>query len=327
MKRLYGLLAGFVFASCATVVDVEKSVAPGTGPDGAIKNGAEPGGPVVITIPADPPPPEIIIIEKPLYVPQGTPLPPGPSGRQAVQQSNAEGIMRPQDYSKAAMIYDFDPDWVYEVYTQPLRVCDIRLEPGEKVVETPFVSDSERWILGAGISVESGVEIQHIYAKPSQANLEASLIINTDRRVYHLVLKSFRDVYMPMVRWRYFYSGMPGSYIGATAETAAAPGAAENRRDAAGIDPRFLSFNYKITYGLFGKPRWLPSLVCDDGKKTYITFPEDMLQQSLPAVFEDRNNAVNYRVLENIIIIDKLVEKITVKIKNRQIIIEKKTGG
>jgi hypothetical protein len=46
------------------------------------------------------------------------------------------------------MVYDYDPDWVY---TQPLRASDIRLENREKDAEAPFISDSERWLLGAAL--------------------------------------------------------------------------------------------------------------------------------------------------------------------------------
>jgi type IV secretion system protein VirB9 len=330
MKLFYALLPGLLFASCATTVDVEKSIAPNGGSGHILEEG--PGGPAIITVPLETPPPEVIVIEKPLYVPEGSPpAQAGPSGRPAVQRSNAEGIVEPKDYSKAAMVYDFDPDWVYEVYTQPLRVSDIRLEPGERAWEIPFVSDSERWIVGAGVSLESGLEIQHFYVKPKEANLEATLIINTDRRVYHIVLKSFRDVYMPMIRWRYFYTGLPNSYIGrgqtgrAPPLPASSPSAQEGAED--GLDPRFLSFNYRITYSRFRKPAWLPRLVYDDGRKTYISFPENVLQRQLPTVFEERNNAVNYRVLDAVIVIDKLITKITVKLENREIVIEKKSGA
>ena len=39
------------------------------------------------------------------------------------------------------MVYDYDRDWVYEIYTQPLRATDICLEPGEQLTEAPFNND------------------------------------------------------------------------------------------------------------------------------------------------------------------------------------------
>jgi type IV secretion system protein VirB9 len=131
-----------------------------------------------------------------------------------------------------------------------------------------------------------------------------------------------------MVRWRYAQPLLPSSYITPFPE---AEGGALTRQEETGDsipgpDPRHLSFNYRITYGWFRKPRWMPTLVYDDGQKTFITFPLDISRGELPAVFENRGDVVNYRVAGNIIIIDKLIEQITIRKENRQIVIEKKRG-
>jgi type IV secretion system protein VirB9 len=253
-----------------------------------------------------------------VFVPESDPpARPPAAGPQAVKEALSSGVKKPSDYSHAAMVYDYDRDFVYEVYAQPLRVCDIVLEPGERAVEAPFVSDSERWILGAGVSYENGTAVQHIYVKPAASGQEASLIINTDRRVYYVILRSYKDAHMPIIRWRYF-SGLPANYHSPQPKT---------NSDDAGADPRFISFNYRITYGLFKKPAWLPTLVFDDGSKTYVTFPELVLQRELPSVFENRSGVLNYRVSGNVIIIDKLIENITVKIERNEITIAKKRGA
>jgi type IV secretion system protein VirB9 len=334
MKPFALALLSVLALSCSTV-DMERQARPLENSGGAGDAGSGEGRVRVALI--DPGPPEIVVIEKPVYVPEGSDPPPrqdAPQGRAAVERSNQTGIRAPEDYSKAAMVYDYDRDWVYEVYTQPLRATDICLEPGEQVTEPPFISDSSRWLIGAGVSRENRYDIQHIYVKPVQQALEASLIINTDRRVYHLILKSFRDVHMPMVRWRYPRPDMPNSYISPLpdaqsgveggADQALPGGGAEDR--ITGPDPRYLSFNYRVTYGWFRKPRWLPTLVYDDGQKTYITFPLDISRGEQPAVFENRGDIINYRVYDNVIIIDKLIELITIRKEDRQITIEKKRG-
>jgi type IV secretion system protein VirB9 len=258
------------------------------------------------------------VVEKPVYVPaQETPPARPGAGQNAVRASNDAGVILPQDYSHAAMVYDYNPDFVYEIYTRPLRVSDICLQPGELAVDVPFVSDSERWIIGAGISYENGSPVQHFYIKPASAGLSASLVINTDRRVYHVILRSFSEVHMPIVRWRYS-QGLPNNYIVPMADNAGDGGGF------AGIDPRFLSFNYRVTYSLFSKPYWLPELVFDDGSKTYVRFPDMVLQRELPTVFENRNDVLNYRVAGNLIVIDKLIESITVRIGRTEAGINKK---
>ena len=101
------------------------------------------------------------------------------------------------------MCYDFDPDFTYEIYCQPYRVTDIQLEPGEQVIEMPFLSESKDWEIGAGVSRVGGIDTQHFFLKPEYSGLESSFIIITDKRVYHLMLKSFKDISMTQVKWEY----------------------------------------------------------------------------------------------------------------------------
>ena len=241
-----------------------------------------------------------------------------------MRHSNAEGIMQPKDFSFAAMIYDFHPDWVYEVYARPSRISALRLEAGEMVIDSPFVSDSERWVLGAGVSYENGTAVQHIYVKPSQASLQATLIVNTDRRVYHIILRSFSDVHMPMIRWRYPSAGLPNIFARQQSATAMPDGRSGENPPDINLDPRFLSFDYRVAHSLFRRPSWLPELVFDDGRQTYIVFPKGILQGSLPAVFDDRSNVVNYRVFQHVIILDRLIERATIRLDGRQAVIEKR---
>ncbi|MDR2661830.1 MAG: TrbG/VirB9 family P-type conjugative transfer protein [Treponema sp.] len=316
MKLFLFVITAAVLVSCVSV-DVERRVktASGAGKEEA---------PRIVAVPIDAPPDPVpeIIIEKPVYVPQKNTAPQA-QGRAAVEQAAREGTILPEEYSHAAMIYDYHPDFVYEIYCRPLRITDLWLRPGEKATEAPFISDSERWMLGAGVSYEGAALVQHIYIKPTTGSLEATLIINTNERVYHIILRSYTTIHMPIVRWRY-PGVLPQNYIQDPAD-ASFPAAGTDGSLLA--DPRFLSFNYRFTYGLFKKPRWLPLLAYDDGKKTYITFPDEVLQTELPAVFENRADIVNYRVSRNVMIIDKLIEKVTVKIGTRQVLVEKKRGN
>lgn len=325
MKKhfLFLLLPFCLFYSCASTIDVERYIQSATG----IGKQVDPSN-AVMAVPIEVDPPEPIIIEKPIFIPQTTSVPASPQGRPAVEAAQ-RATVTPQEYNNSAMLYDYDRDFVYELYCQPFRVSDITLQAGEKANEPPFVSDSERWMLGAGVSYEGGIPVQHFYVKPTEANLTASLIINTDLRVYHLILRSYRDVYMPIVRWRYHDKDMPQNYITPAGRGEQAGIGSVNSPQAQEDtyfypDPRNLSFDYKITYGIFKKPRWLPTLAYDDGRKTYITFPELTLTMELPAVFENRADILNYRIYQNIMIIDKLIEKITIKIGDKIATVEKK---
>lgn len=265
---------------------------------------------------------QIVYVEQPIYIPTPeAPLPEKKGGVDSVKESTEKGTIKPSDYSHASRIYIYDSDQVYEVYCQILRTTDIYLEPGEIVIDKPFVSDSDRWIIGAGVNQQNGTVVQHIYLQPKLAGLESSLIINTSYRVYHVTLKSFNSVYMPIVKWEYLDNGFPQNYI---QDIGKEKGKEQITNEMELMDPRYLSFDYKIRFNIFNKPKWLPKRVYDDGKKTYIVFDEQTLQMELPGVFENKADVVNYRVNANVMVIDKLIEKLTIKYKKQTITIEKK---
>ena len=316
MKEYFYFALFFLFISCASSIDVERAT---------IGTGKQTDPAAIIAVPFEAEIPDPVIIEKPIFIPQGSPLPAAPMGRAAVEEAS-RAIVQPQDYANSAMVYDYDRDFVYELYCQPFRMSDVTLQPGEEAVEPPFISDSERWMLGAGVSYEDSVAVQHIYVKPTAAGLTASLIINTNRRVYHIILRSYSNIYMPIVRWRYHSREMPQNFYKnpIPQNTAAVTQTDDDYTHMA--DPRFLSFNYKITYGVLRKPRWLPVRAYDDGQKTYITFPDMVLTMEMPAVFENRDEVVNYRVNKNVMIIDKLIERVTIRLGDRIATVEKQRG-
>jgi type IV secretion system protein VirB9 len=95
------------------------------------------------------------------------------------------------------------------------------------------------------------------------------MIIITDRRVYHLLLKSFKDTFMAMVQWEY-----PPSMPFTVKTEAMNKRVQELSDDSLTVNPEFLSFDYKMSYSLFKKPVWIPGpkgpwRVYDDGRKTY----------------------------------------------------------
>ena len=62
---------------------------------------------------------------------------------------------------------------------------------------------------------------------------------------------------------------------------------------------------------------------------TYIVLPEVVLQKEFPLVFEDKNKIVNYTIDEqyhNLIIIEKLIDSLTLKLGNKKVTILKKKG-
>jgi type IV secretion system protein VirB9 len=261
----------------------------------------------------------VIYVDRPVYSPEREEEAPRPGGTEAARESTGAAVQVPMKYVNGMMFYPWDETFVYEIYCQPFRTTDIRLEPGEQVLEMPFLSEEKVWEIGAGVSRKNGQDVQHFFLKPTYSNLTTSMIVITDRRVYHLLLKSYKDTYMVMVQWEY-----PPA-VPFTVKTEAM-----NRRvqelsgDSSAVNPEFLSFDYKMSYSLFKKPAWIPRRIYDDGRKTYIELDERMLHTESPVIFNGRNERINYRVKKNLVIIDGLIGKITLRRGKEKITVTKK---
>ena len=261
----------------------------------------------------------VVYVEKPVYYPADEKLDkPTLTGKAAAQESTKSSMQTPSKWTHGTMFYDFDPDFTYEIYCQPYRVTDIQLEPGEQVIEMPFLSESKVWEIGAGVSRVGGIDTQHFFLKPAYSGLETSFIIITDKRVYHLMLKSFKDTYMTQVKWEY-PNTMPFNLY---SDTLGQVGTMSKQTHS--VDPAFLSFDYKMYYSLFKKPYWLPLRVYDDGKKTYIVMDQTVLHMTTPVLFNKRNERINYSVNKNLIVINELIEKVTLRVGKDKVTIKKK---
>ena len=79
-----------------------------------------------------------------------------------------------------------------------LQVCDVALQPGEQV-NSINLGDTARWTVEPAITGTGAAEVQHLIIKPMDVGLETSLVVTTNRRAYHLRLRSHRTEYMPQV--------------------------------------------------------------------------------------------------------------------------------
>ena len=265
-------------------------------------------------------PKTVVYVEKPVYYPQlQQDEKPDLKGKDAARRSTDEAVQTPDKWTHGTMYYDFDDDFTYEIYCQPYRVTDLILEPGEQVIEMPFLSEEKVWEIGAGVSQKGGVDTQHFFLKPAYSGLVTSFIIITDRRVYHMLLKSFKDCYMTQVRWEY-----PNTMPFTVKSDAMQAKVNRLSKETVGVDPAYLSFDYKMSYSVFKKPYWLPTRVYDDGKHTYLIMDETVLHMTSPVLFNNRNERINYSVSKNVIVINELIEKVTMRVGKQKVTIKKK---
>lgn len=267
----------------------------------------------------------VIYVDRPVYIPADKSDPKlekgNKTGYDAVVESQKRSTMSPELYNQGTFFYQYDENLVYEVYAQPYHLTDIVLERGEVVTGTPLLSEDETvWELTAGVAKDplSGEDIQHLFIKPAFSKLDSSLVIITDRRVYHFRIKSFATSYMSVVKFTY-----PNTRNQWAKKKVDAATAVEN--DFIRVtNPEFLSFDYKMKYSMWRKPEFLPKRVYDDGASTYIQVDDIVLQKKLPVIFNEKNEIVNYSVKKNVFVIPRLINTVTLRLGKEKVTVTKK---
>lgn len=261
--------------------------------------------------------PEIIKVKDEIYLVKA---PEAKEKINPVKESMKEASVEPFNYIGGTHIFDYNEHKQFPVVTKVLGMTVIQLEAGEEVQGVPFLSDSIRWEITGEKWVTNGVATQLIMLKPLEKNLYTNLLIVTNKRLYQFVLSSTSDMYMPMVKFRYPMEW--NNYSKSVLKTDI-----ENVNSIELNDDRYISYNYTVRDSFWSKkPQWFPNKVYDDGMKTYIELPYDVLQAQYPVVFENKNDIINYRVSGNIIILDKLIKSATMKLNKEKVFIKKKKG-
>jgi type IV secretion system protein VirB9 len=176
--------------------------------------------------------------------------------------------------------------------------CDIQLQPGEKINQA-IISDSARWKATDGIS---GADTPHMFVKPTEDGLWATLTITTTRRAYHLRLESANGRQYEYVGFYYPQeaSARAAAERRRAVERARLASAAVAQRDAAerakaAIAATYTCANLDAKYRVAGANEFRPVSVCNDGAHTYVNVRE--IAGDLPqpyALDNDTDEIVNY---------------------------------
>lgn len=224
------------------------------------------------------------------------------SGKDAIDAANKKAVEQPTSgkYVNSIMTFDYMPGALYQIYAAPLKVTDIQFQNNETIVAVG-AGDTLRWQVSKTYSGVGANKQEHLLVKPTDSDLENSLVVTTNMRTYHLVLHSTSETYMASVTWRYpdsddivtsFEDGNPNSIASITN----------------GIDVNSLNFSYQAKLVKGKAPDWYPKMIFNDGRKTYIKFPD--YAQDAPTLFvgEKKNSQiVNYRVQGNYYIVDSVI--------------------
>jgi type IV secretion system protein VirB9 len=189
----------------------------------------------------------------------------------------------------------------YSPHTQPiincevLRVTEIVLNSDETIAKDGVgAGDTQRWAIQA--------LDRRVLVKPKEAGIATDLIVETDRRSYHIALRT-RAPYMPQVAFYY-----PDDIrLAAAARQSALREAAQQAADQPHTKP--LNFAYRIEGP---NVAWKPLLAFDDGEHTYLQFPENTMSSDMPALMVQNGSQsalVNYQVHGSYYVADRLFQR------------------
>lgn len=262
----------------------------------------------------DPPKPvQVVAVPQPLPLPgQLKPLPgPGRTApsepadpRARIEAANGAARVQPTraGYLNAVQVYPFSDGALYQLYAAPGQITDIALEPGEQLAGTGPVAagDTVRWIIGDTESGSGAAKRVHILVKPSRADLLTNLVINTDRRTYHVEMRSTERTYMASVSWSYAADQLIALRQQNVRAEAVQP-------VASGVDLDALNFRYRVEGDT---PAWRPLRAYDDGRQVFVEFPRGIAQGEMPPLWvigaAGGAELVNYRVRGRYMIVDRL---------------------
>jgi P-type conjugative transfer protein TrbG len=231
----------------------------------------------------------------------------------AMPKNAATGRFR-GGYLNAVQVYPFVDGALYQVYAAPGQVTDIALQEGEQLVGSGPVAagDTVRWIIGDAESGAAASKRIHILVKPTRPDVITNLVINTDRRTYHMELRSTPRTYMASVSWEY-----PQDQLIALRRQNALADAATPVET--GLDVDSIRFRYAIEGD---NPPWRPLHAFDDGRRVYIEFPRGISQGELPPLFiigpdGKSSELVNYRVRGSHMVVDRLFAAAELRLGDR----------
>ena len=199
----------------------------------------------------------------------------------AEANSGARQRAAPGAFSEATLLYAWEPGAIYELQTSPDFVSTLLLEPGEVLIDIA-AADTARWSVSNTLSGDRALLI----VKPSAPKLKTNIVLVTDRRAYLIeAVSAAGEVYTAQAAWTY-----PGPL---------APPPVPEPEPRPEQPPRPIHEDYVLKAPRKGPPPWMPEKVWDDGRRTYVQFPEDIAASDMPPLLirtAEGLELVNYRI-------------------------------
>lgn len=205
---------------------------------------------------------------------------------------------------------------MYRIYARSGFLTTIYFNPDESITYIAG-GDTARWVIDEGVAGGKDGTRQIITLKPFFPAIKTNLVVSTNKRSYNFFLHSANDWYNPAVEFLY-----PQDIKDKIAKNKQSIVATTN------VSVNDMNFGYKWNKKRYN---WSPIQVYDDGKKTFVTFRQDISAREIPAIFI-KDEQIGKEALvrnrfsgkdSNIFILDRLVDQIILKSGKKSITIKR----
>jgi len=217
----------------------------------------------------------------------------------------------------------YDPQAVVTVFVKRGVVTDIVLDANEAITEVASGLGADCNKLESSWCIAAQPGGRHLFVKPkSTANAANNIAVVTDRRThsFRFVVLAERDTRQPV--YRLSVKGAPpmplhtSSQLAPPAVAVAEPppvSAAELINERLSAAPQVVNSSYSIVEGK-GSEDIVPTLVFDDGRFTYLRFPNN---REVPAVFhvlsDGSETIVNARMEGDLLVTDRVSRRLMLR--------------
>jgi type IV secretion system protein TrbG len=157
-----------------------------------------------------------------------------------------------------------------------------------------------RWDIQQGREGVGDAQRHHLFVAVKEPGLKNGLVITTTKQAYQITLESVKHSPIRILRWTYEQEPVE------VTEMTPLP--------AGPLPPLDGPARYYVGFQLASRsgtaPTWMPRQIVDDGKKTYIIYPESVLFESVPLLRLMGPNGpqvVNARQYLNVLIVDQRI--------------------
>lgn len=246
---------------------------------------------------------------EPLPLTRTAPLPGNVKAALAMSDSALNADPQPKPSPDGRVIYTWGKG-IPPIVCALLQVTEIDLEPGEHATEKDVdVGDDE-----FHISVHKGAdrvgEFDYLIIKPTVANVETTLTVGTNRRVYYFRLIATQTEHIGRISFTYPEEEERRK----KAEEQLAKAKEQEAVHLATVAPSKTVTNWKYTLEVHGKEAryMIPLSVGDDGSRTYIQLSQDVRKIGLPVLEITGATGpipANFHWEENRLVVDALFDR------------------